>query len=185
MTVLPPLDRIFFDDDGEEHAADSCCLSLNRPFFSDKRSKWIEVRDQHLEALMVLVDQADGIQDEGDGWWLARPIVYGAHHTVELALKTANLTPNPDWPGNGHDLRKLLDLDEQRRGDRETKDWEDRFVALLEDAWIARYPFEKGGAETMKTKCCVSASALLLAVTVLMDLVDPAPVLQGTESAPT
>lgn len=177
MSKLPDLRKVFFDDDGQDHAKDSCCLSLNRPFFSDDRSKWAELRDQHLEALRLLAEQTSDIQDEADGWWLARPLVFSAHHTVELALKTATLSGGLDWPGNGHDLKKLLDLDRRLNGTRvSAQTWENRFVRLLADAWDAgRYPFEKDGAETMRNNCCVSASALLAAVEAFLALVDKAP----------
>jgi HEPN domain-containing protein len=177
MSDLPDLDRIFFADDDADHADDSCCLSLNRPFFSDDQAKWAELRDQHLVALSLLVEQRPAIGNEADGWWLARPLVFGAHHTVELGLKTATRSGGAAWPGNGHDLKKLLDLDRTLNGMRAaTRTWENTFVVLLEDAWDAgRYPFEKDGAETMRDKCCVSASALFAAVVAFLKLVDTTP----------
>lgn len=116
--------------------------------------------------------QASSIHDEADGWWLARPLIFGAHHSLELALKTATLSSGKDWPGNGHDLKKLLDLDRRLNGVRTSSQrWEDAFVELLAEAWDAgRYPFEKNGADTMRGICCVSASALFDAVVAFLAL---------------
>lgn len=95
----------------------------------------------------------------------------------ELALKTAALSRVATWPGNGHDLKKLLGLDRRLNGTRvASRTWENAFVVLLEDAWDAgRYPFEKDGAETMRDKCCVSASALFAVVVAFLELVDTTP----------
>ena len=167
MNDLPDLDRIFLEDDGADHADDSCCLSLAHEFLPDDEAKWAEVRDQHLAALQVLASQAVHVQDERDGWWLARPLVFAAHHAAELVLKTATISQRERWPAgaDGHSLVLLMRLDRDVNGERISASWEDELVLQLANAWEAgRYPTTRRGEPLFDDWCCVSAGALCNAV---------------------
>jgi HEPN domain-containing protein len=170
---LPDLAGVFFDVDGldGDHAADSCCLSLAWEWFTDDAVKWAEVRDQHLQALGILAEQARSICSERDGWWLARPLVFAAHHTIELALKTATLSESDRW-GSRHDLGLLLELERGICGKRATAEWEDELIRLLHQSWEGgRYPTTRRGEPLLNDWCCVSASGLREAVTTFVGLV--------------
>jgi len=177
-TNLPDLNRLFFDrNDTGDHAADSCCLALHWAGFANEKSKWVEVRDEHLEALRVLARYAaqEATGGQHSGWLLGRPLVFAAHHTSELALKTQLLDDRAHWPKGsaGHDLEQLLALDRKVHGARAASQaWEDQFVQLLERACEAgRYPDSRSSGPLFDQWCCVSANELVTAVATFASLV--------------
>lgn len=164
---LPDLDKLFYAKDNCTHASDSSCISLDWAGFPDERSKWSEVRDQHLQALVALADHAAQFVAGHTGWLLGRPLLLEANQAAELALKTELLPYKSEWPkgAQGHELRVLLDLDRDHRPARpKSAAWEDQFVQLLERAWEAgRYPDGHASAR-YDQQCCVSADVLVTAV---------------------
>lgn len=178
MGHLPDLERVFFlhEQATNDHADDSCCLSLQRDFLAGDEARWAEVRDQHLAAFGLLAEEAGAIARESSGWYIARPLVFAAHHVAELALKTATLSRRGDWSlgAAGHALASLLDLDREVNGPRQaSRIWEDQLVHMLDQAWEAgRYPDRRSGEPLFDEWCCVSASALHRAIDVFTSLVD-------------
>ena len=180
MIELPDLSRVFFDaNDSDDHADDSCCLSLRWPAFVDNAARWAEVRDQHLEALRLLAGEAQLLaakNGEAGSWFVGRPLLFAAHHAAELAFKTALLAYREDWPKRtaGHDLQKLLELERTVRGVREeSTEWEDGVVLRLDQAAMAgRYPDDRRGDPLGDDLCCVSASGLSEVINTLVVLIE-------------
>ena len=174
MSALPDLGLVFFPNDvgppeGEDHAEDSCCLSFDRTWLADDKAKWIDVRNQHFQALTAMAGVASRQAREGNGWLMGRPLVFAAHHVAELSLKVATLPLRNRWrdgrQNNGHDLAYLLALDRAQNGVRDTSEWEDTFVTMLERAQEAgRFPDRREGQPLFDQWCCVSATALFSAV---------------------
>jgi hypothetical protein len=120
-----------------------------------------------LLAFSALVDQ---VKSGEDGYALARPLVFEAHHVTELALKARTLRHDAafqsELPPSGHDLRRLLVAERARNGERsDSSAWEDAFVSMLDAAWQAgRYPVGVGGLALHDEWCCFDAEALSDAV---------------------
>lgn len=195
MTEQPNLAEVFFDREGAEdddmvHADDSCCMSLRWPGFADDAARWVEVRNQHLEAFNLLAHQAhdlavqDGEDGELGGWFIGRPLLFAASHVVELSFKATLLDHQASWPRgtDGHDLARLLDLDRAVHGTRtESAAWEDELIARLDLAWMAgRYPVTQKGAPLADDLCCVSALKLLDAIVWMTALITGQPVRHST-----
>jgi hypothetical protein len=176
MTELPQLDRVFFpygDGEGADHPTGSCCLSLNREFYDTAAGKWTALRDQHLLAFSMLVEQ---VQGDDSGYALTRPLVFEAHHVSELALKARTLQFDPrsntNLPPAGHHLGQLLAAERALNGARsDSSGWEDSFVSMLDRASEAgRYPVAVRGEALHDDWCCVDAEALNDAVLTFLDL---------------
>ena len=178
MGNLPDLSTVFGEyDTGDDHASDGCCLSLRWDFFPDDEARWAEVRDQHLAAFLVLAGTAAGRKEGQGGWFVGRPLLFAAHHVVELTLKTATVSEHTTEQGvapSGHELGPLLKIDRQLNGVREASaEWEDEFVRLLEKAWEAgRYPVNRKGAPLFDDVCCASTSELRRAVVEFVALIE-------------
>ncbi|WP_040797758.1 hypothetical protein [Nocardia higoensis] len=178
---LADLDRIFFSatDESDEHAADSCCLSMAA---SSEVDRWGQCLDEYMETMRVLVAHTSGTScddTERIGWRFARPLVFTAHHTCELVLKKSIVS----WKDASttmkfeHKLGSLLDQ-ERQVSNRQCVHaaWENDLMSLLAHAYEAgRYPFNKKSAALFDEWCCVSAANLGRAVTQFVQLVETGP----------
>ncbi|MGE0229648.1 MAG: HEPN domain-containing protein [Dehalococcoidia bacterium] len=86
MRDLPELSLVAFRiDNPGEHPGGGHCVSLSRTEVEGTR----ELVEQYLAALRHLADRA--AEEVDGGWALTRPLLFHAHHTAELAVKTALL----------------------------------------------------------------------------------------------
>lgn len=175
---LPDLDAIFFKlapNDDHDHAHDSCCISLARKWIDDA-ARWTEVRDQHMQAFWVQTEAAIEYAGKDEPWLIGRPLVFSAHHVIELALKCRTLPSRSRWrdKAQGHSLAHLLELERELHPARLTADWEGEFVTLLMRADQAgKYPDGNNDDPLFDGWCCISAGALRDAVFEFLDLIDP------------
>lgn len=177
MSQLPDLAKVFFTFDGHsEHAEDAACLSLDK-IYPSQAERWTEVRDQHFLAFDLLTQVATAPATSPTvevpvwrGWGLGRPIVFEAQQTCELTLKTVLLPKVME----SHKLKVLL-AEERKLGgsqaDQLTRKWEDKFARLM-DHHAGRYPEDLNGKDFFENTCCVSPSALKLAVAEFRELVE-------------
>ncbi len=179
----PDLSKVFFaesvGDSHEDHANDSCCVSLNREWLGDDAARWFEVLEQHVAAFIALAgDAAARAGNEERNWYMGRPLLFSAHHVAELALKSVTLSAAAEWPGpngrSGHVLSHLMSVERGVNQSRGSAEWEDAFVAMLDQAQEGgRYPTDRRSGPLLDQWCCVSASALGDAVTAFLYLVIP------------
>ena len=86
MNDLPDLALVAFRIDAEgDHPGGGHCVSLSRTEAEGTR----ELVEQYLAALRHLAERA--AEEVDGGWALTRPLLFHAHHTAELAMKTALL----------------------------------------------------------------------------------------------
>lgn len=84
---LPDLASVAFRiDDPGDHPGGGHCVSVSRTEADGTR----ELVEQYLGALRHLADRA--AEEIDGGWALTRPLLFHAHHTAELAMKTALLS---------------------------------------------------------------------------------------------
>ena len=149
-------------DDGDDHPGGGHCVSLAANESQGTR----ELVEQYLAALQTVAAQAAESVD--GGWELTRPLLFHAHHTCELAAKSALLAGRvafetrhglPElWASlSSAGLTEVLDTSEQ--------DWCHDFVAFIADlagnSIGARYARPNPGRAAIDDLwCCVNPTAL-------------------------
>lgn len=149
-------------DDELDHPDGGHCVSLSRTESEGTR----ELVAQYLTALRYLADRA---AEAPDGRWdLTRPLLFHAHHTAELAVKSVLMTAGVDFPTR-HGLEALwksaTDGGLDQLVSAVNTAWCHGFVSLIADlagnSVGARYARPNAGHTALDDIwCCVNPRAL-------------------------
>lgn len=166
MRDLPELSLVAFRiDNPGEHPGGGHCVSLSRTEVEGTR----ELVEQYLAALRHLADRA--AEEVDGGWALTRPLLFHAHHTAELAMKTVLLSGGVPFEAR-HGLEDLWATIEAVGLDQSVSAvdtaWCRDFLALVAAAAGnsigARYARpNRGHLPVDDVWCCVSPIALFTA----------------------
>lgn len=155
-----PSNIAFRHADDSEHDDGGYCASKS----NGRIAGWDDLIDQHAKALGLLVDAAVA---EGGGWGLTRPVLFGAHHVCELALK--RLLAQHRQSSRSHNLGVLWHQASPllpKRISKRDKEWLYAFVAsianLTADGQDGRFP--DATTDISKNWCCLNVPELGLCV---------------------